>query len=157
MHQQHGGANLAAVLQDWHIQERQRGCHVPAVVGVQAAGMAATGSLIVGVIVLYKLRCVLRKRINYATRQRIGTVFIVLGALRVQCFSFFKAYLLRILSIKISVSSYTGHVVFTPTALLFSLTIGFSSNLCTPLLPLQWHYGFFVLHSGCLPHSKVPI
>lgn len=92
-----------------------------------------------------------------ATRQRIGTVFIVLGALRVQCFSLFKAYLPRILSIKISVSSYTGHVVFTPTALLFSLTIGLSSNLCTPLLPLQWHYGFFVLHSGCLPHSKVPI
>lgn len=78
-----------------------------------------------------------------ATRQRIGTVFIVLGALRVQCFSLFKAYLLRILSIKISVSSYTGHVVFTPTALLFSLTIGLSSNLCTPLLPLQWHYGLF--------------
>ena len=44
---------------------------------------------------------------------------------------------------QISVSSYTGHVVFTPTALLFSLTIGLSSNLCTPLLPLQWHYGLF--------------
>ena len=157
MHQQHGGANLAAVLQDWHIQEGKRRCHVPAVVGVQTAGMAASRRFVVGVVVLHELRRVLRQRINYATRQRIGTVFIVLGALRVQCFSLFKAYLLRILSIKISVSSYTGHVVFTPTALLFSLTIGLSSNLCTPLLPLQWHYGFFVLHSGCLPHSKVPI
>ena len=143
MHQQHGGANLAAVLQDWHIQEGKRRCHVPAVVEVQTAGMVASRRFVVGVVVLHELRRVLRQRINYATRQRIGTVFIVLGALRVQCFSLFKAYLLRILSIKISVSSYTGRVVFTPTALLFSLTIGLSSNLCTPLLPLQWHYGLF--------------
>ena len=42
VYQQHGGANLAAVLQDWHIQEGKRRCHVPAVVGVQTAGMAAS-------------------------------------------------------------------------------------------------------------------
>ena len=57
VYQQHGRANLAAVLQDWHIQERQRRRHIPTAVGVQAAGVVATGSLIVGVIVLYKLRC----------------------------------------------------------------------------------------------------
>ena len=56
VYQQHGRADLAAVLQDWHIQERQRGCHIPAAVGVQAAGMVASRSLIVGIIVLYKLR-----------------------------------------------------------------------------------------------------
>ena len=111
VYQQHGRANLAAVLQDWHIQERQRGGHIPAAVGVQAAGMAATGSLIVGVIVLYKLRCVLRKRINYATRQRVAAVFIVLRALHIQRFSLFKACLLRILAVKVAVGSYTGHVV----------------------------------------------
>ena len=37
--------------------------------------MIASGRLIVGVIVLYKLRCVLRQRINYATRQRIAAVY----------------------------------------------------------------------------------
>ena len=46
VYQQHGRANLTAVLQDRHIQERQRGGHVPAVVGVQAAGMIASGCLI---------------------------------------------------------------------------------------------------------------
>ena len=75
VYQQYGGADLAAVLQDWHIQERQRGCHVPAVVGVQAVGMVATWRFVVGVVVLYKLRCILRQRINYATRQRIAAVF----------------------------------------------------------------------------------
>ena len=35
--------------------------------------MIASGRLIVGV--LYKLRCVLRQRINYATRQRIAAVY----------------------------------------------------------------------------------
>ena len=34
VHQQYGGADLAAVLLDRHIQERQRGCHVPTAVGV---------------------------------------------------------------------------------------------------------------------------
>ena len=37
--------------------------------------MIASGRLIVGVIVLHKLRCVLRQRINYATRQRIAAVY----------------------------------------------------------------------------------
>ena len=39
VYQQHGGADLAAVLQNRHIQERQRRRHIPAAVGVQAAGM----------------------------------------------------------------------------------------------------------------------
>ena len=34
VYQQHGRANLAAVLQDWHIQERQRRRHIPTAVGV---------------------------------------------------------------------------------------------------------------------------
>ena len=75
VYQQHGRADLAAVLQDRHIQERQRGGHIPAAIGVQAAGVIASGRLIVGVIVLHKLRCVLRQRINYATRQRIAAVY----------------------------------------------------------------------------------
>ena len=41
VYQQHGRANLAAVLQDRHLQERQRGRHVPAAVGVQTAGMVS--------------------------------------------------------------------------------------------------------------------
>ena len=41
MHQQYGRANLAAVLQDRHLQEQQRGRHVPAAVGVQTAGMVS--------------------------------------------------------------------------------------------------------------------
>ena len=53
-----------SVLQDRHIQERQRRRHIPAAVGVRAAGMVASRSLIVGIIVLYKLCCVLRQRIN---------------------------------------------------------------------------------------------
>ena len=111
MYQQHGRANLTAVLQDRHIQERQRGGHVPAVVGVQAAGMIASGCLIVGVIVLHKLRRVLRQRINHAARQRIAAVFIVLGALCIHCFSLLKACLFRILAVKVAVGSHTSHVV----------------------------------------------
>ena len=34
VYQQHGRADLAAVLQDRHIQERQRGGHIPTAVGV---------------------------------------------------------------------------------------------------------------------------
>ena len=45
VYQQHGGADLAAVLQDRHIQERQRGGHIPAAVEVQAAGMVASWRL----------------------------------------------------------------------------------------------------------------
>ena len=41
VYQQHGRANLAAVLQDRHLQERQRGRHAPAAVGVQTAGMVS--------------------------------------------------------------------------------------------------------------------
>ena len=41
VYQQHGRANLAAVLQDRHLQERQRGRHVPAAVEVQTAGMVS--------------------------------------------------------------------------------------------------------------------
>ena len=41
VYQQHGRTNLAAVLQDRHLQERQRGRHVPAAVGVQTAGMVS--------------------------------------------------------------------------------------------------------------------
>ena len=67
--------------------------------------MVASRRFVVGVIVLYKLRCVLRQRINYAACQRIAAVSIVLGALRVQRFSLFKACLFRILSIKISAAS----------------------------------------------------
>ena len=73
--------------------------------------MVASGRLIVGVIVLYKLRCVLRQRIDYAARQRIAAVFIVLGALCIHCFSLLKACLLRILAVKVAVGSHTGHVV----------------------------------------------
>ena len=111
VYQQHSRADLAAVLQDRHIQERQRGGHIPAAVGIQAAGMVASRSLIVGIIVLYKLRCVLRQRINYATRQRIAAVFVIYSALCIHGFFLLKACLLRILSIKISVGRYTGHVV----------------------------------------------
>ena len=73
--------------------------------------MVATRRFVVGIIVLYKLRRILRQRIDHATRQRIGAVFIVLGALCVQRFSFFKACLLRILTVKVAVGSYTGHIV----------------------------------------------
>ena len=62
VYQQHGRADFVAVLQDRHIQERQRGGHIPTAVGVQAAGMVASRSLIVGIIVLYKLRCILRQQ-----------------------------------------------------------------------------------------------
>ena len=41
VYQQHGRADFAAVLQDRHLQERQRGRHVPAAVGVQTAGMVS--------------------------------------------------------------------------------------------------------------------
>ena len=74
VYQQHGRADLAALLQDRHIQERQRRRHIPATVGVQAAGMVASGRLIVGVIVLYKLRRILRQRINYATRHELHPI-----------------------------------------------------------------------------------
>ena len=60
VYQQHGRANLAAVLQDWHIQERQRGGHIPAAVGIQATWVIATWHFVVGVIVLHKLRSILR-------------------------------------------------------------------------------------------------
>ena len=55
VYQQHVRADFAAVLQDWHIQERQRRRHIPATVGVQAAGMVASGRLIVGVIIPYRV------------------------------------------------------------------------------------------------------
>ena len=73
--------------------------------------MIATWRFVVGIIVLYKLRCVLRQRINYATRQRIAAVFVIYSALCIHGFFLLKACLLRILSIKISVGRYTGHVV----------------------------------------------
>ena len=47
VYQQHGRADLAAVLQNRHIQERQRGGHIPAAVGVQAAGMVSARSFVV--------------------------------------------------------------------------------------------------------------
>lgn len=60
VYQQHGGADLAAVLQDRHIQERQRRRHIPAAVRVQATGVIATWRFVVNVIVLHKLRSILR-------------------------------------------------------------------------------------------------
>ena len=111
VYQQHGRADLAAVLQNRHIQERQRGGHIPAAVGIQAAGMVASRSLIAGVIVLYKLRCVLRQRIDHTACQSIDAVFIILDALCIHGFFLLKACLLRILRIKISVGSYTSHIV----------------------------------------------
>ena len=47
MHQQHSRSDLAAALQDRHIQERKRSGHVPTIVGVQAAGMIAAGRFVV--------------------------------------------------------------------------------------------------------------
>ena len=73
--------------------------------------MVAAGSLIVGVIVLHKLRCVLRQRIDHAASQRVAAVFIVLGALCIHCFSLLKARLLGILRVKIAVGGHAGHVV----------------------------------------------
>ena len=111
VYQQHGRADFAAVLQDRHIQERQRGSHIPTAVGVQAAGVIATWRFVVGIIVLYKLRCVLRQRIDHTACQSIGAVFVIYSALCIHGFFLLKACLLRILSIKISVGRYTGHVV----------------------------------------------
>ena len=60
VYQQHGRADFAAVLQDRHIQERQRGGHIPTAVRVQATGVIATWRFVVGVLVLHKLRSILR-------------------------------------------------------------------------------------------------
>ena len=73
--------------------------------------MIATWRFVVGIIVLHKLRCVLRQRIDHTACQSIGTVFVIYSALCIHGFFLLIACLLRILSIKISVGSYTGHVV----------------------------------------------
>ena len=73
--------------------------------------MIATWRFVVGIIVLYKLRCVLRQRIDHTACQSIGAVFVIYSALCIHGFFLLKACLLRILSIKISVGRYTGHVV----------------------------------------------
>ena len=73
--------------------------------------MVASRSLVVGVIVRHKLRRVIGQLIDHAARQRVAVIFIVLGALRVQRFTLFKARLLRILGVKIAVCDHAGHVV----------------------------------------------
>ena len=73
--------------------------------------MVSARSFVVGVVVLYKLWCVLRQRIDHTACQRIGSVFVILGALRIQRLPLFKACLLGILCVKIAVGGHTGHVV----------------------------------------------
>ena len=62
--------------------------------------MIASRCLVVGVKVRYKLRRVLRQRIDYAARKHVAAVFIVFGAPRVQCSSLLKACLLGIFGVK---------------------------------------------------------
>ena len=60
VHDQHSASNLITVLQDGLIQERFAADHVPAAVGVEAAGMIAPFGLVVIIIILYEKRCILR-------------------------------------------------------------------------------------------------
>ena len=94
MYQEYSGPDLIAVSQDRHIHEGKRGCYVPAVVRVQAARMIAARGLVVCVIVLDKLRCILRQRIDHATGQRICAPSVIFCALCIQCFTLFVTRLL---------------------------------------------------------------
>ena len=63
--------------------------------------MITSVGLVVVVIVLDEERRVLRKRIDYAARALIETVFVILYALSVECFSCVIARFLAVLAIEI--------------------------------------------------------
>ena len=69
-------AYFVRVLQNRHIQEGERGSHVPAVVGVEGARVIAAACFIVRVIILEIEWRVFRHRVSYAACQCVCPVFV---------------------------------------------------------------------------------
>ena len=73
--------------------------------------MVSTLRLVIGIVILDKLRCILRQRVNHTTGKGVTAVFIVLRALGVHGLFLFVAGIAGILTVKISVGVHTGHIV----------------------------------------------
>ena len=105
-----GTADFVAVGEDRHIDERQGGSLVPAVVGVERARMIATRSFVVGVVVLHELRRIVGQRVNHTAGTFVAAVAGINGTLFVQLLFQFVA-LVGVHAVVIAVGVYAAHVV----------------------------------------------
>ena len=84
MDEEHSRADLVSIRQNGLVDERERGCHVPSVVGAEGAFVVAARGLVEGVIVLHELRGIGGQRVRHTSCQGVASVAVVLGALGVE-------------------------------------------------------------------------
>ena len=111
---QDGAAYLVAVGQKRHVHERQSRCDVPAVVRVERTDMVAARSLVIGVVVLHKLRRILRKRVHDTSRARIAAAARILRTLSIEPLTL-GVTAVGIHRIEISVGRNAAHVIHRRT------------------------------------------
>ena len=102
---------LSDVCHQRHVEERESRRGVPSVVGVERPSVIATLRLIVGMIILHKLRSVLRQRIHHSSGARVCPVAVVLSALRAEHTAHGVARSGTVSLIKISVCRHAAHVI----------------------------------------------
>ena len=111
MDQQHRAADLVAVLQKRHIQERQRRGDIPTLVGVQRPRMIPAAGFVIVEVVFHKEGRILRQRVDHAARPGIGPALVVSRPLCIQGLAFFVARFLAVLCVK--VASFTKRILYS--------------------------------------------
>ena len=111
MHDHDSGADLVAVLQDRHIDERHAADLVPSAVRVEGARVIPSLGLVVGVIVLDKVGRVLGQRVNDAAAERIRTGLEILDTLGIQRLLHRIALFLAVIGVEISLCVHSCHIV----------------------------------------------
>ena len=108
--QQHGAADLAGIGQKGHVEKRQRGGRVPALVGVERPPVIAARRLVVGVIVLHELGRIGGQRIGHTACTGVGATAVILRALRIEPPAEFVACV-GVHRVEIAVGRHAAHVV----------------------------------------------
>ena len=73
--------------------------------------MVTARGLVVGIIVFYEIRRILRQRIDHTTLKRIAAILIVLRALGVDSHPCLMPGFLAVRSIEVAVPGNAGHIV----------------------------------------------
>lgn len=111
MYDHDGVADLTGTAQNREVDEGKSGCGVPAVGRVAAAGMVATRSFIIVIILLDKLRSVGRQRVNDTSGTAVISGAVIFGTLRRHLLKHLVAVVGIVVGIEIAVGGATVDVI----------------------------------------------
>ncbi len=108
---EHGVTDFVGVREELGVHERGACGGGPALVAVEGALVIAARGLVVGVVILDKVRSVVRERVNNTAGQVVRAVLEVLGALGHQSLAGLVAGVGVVCGIEVAVCCYAAHVV----------------------------------------------